>query len=478
MSFRPHIVSQSALSPAARERFAKIVGEKYALTGEAMQPFLREPRDLYEGRAALVLKPGTTAEVSQILRLAQETKTPVVPQGGNTGLVGGQISFDGSAVVVSLVRMNKIREVSAEGNYMVCEAGVVLQNAQEEALRHDRLFPLSLGAEGTCTIGGNLGSNAGGTGALAYGVARDLVLGLEVVLADGRIWHGLRKLKKDNTGYDLRHIFIGSEGTLGVITAAVLKLFPAPRAVEAAFVGLKSPKDALSLLNLLQSRAGSALTSFELIARMAMEFNFLHLPGARDPLGAPHRWYALVELTSPVESGLRETLESALEEAAEKNMVEDAALAANEAQRAAFWKLRTGITETQRPEGGSIKHDVSVPVASVPAFLEEADAAVIKLIPGARPVPFGHMGDGNIHYNVSQPAGADRAAFLARWDEVNALVHGIVAKFGGSISAEHGIGVMKRDLLPEVKDPVELDMMRALKRTFDPNNILNPGKVL
>jgi D-lactate dehydrogenase (cytochrome) len=258
----------------------------------------------------------------------------------------------------------------------------------------------------------------------------------------------------------------------------VLKLFPAPRSVEAAFVGLKSPKNALALLNLLQSRAGNALTSFELIARMAMEFNFKHLSGARDPLSQAYPWYALVELSSPVATGLRETLENALGEAAEKNLLEDAVLAANEAQRNSFWKMRTGITETQKPEGGSIKHDVSVPVADIPAFLEETDAAVTKLIPGARPVPFGHMGDGNIHYNISQPVGADRAAFLARWDEANALVHKIVAKFGGSISAEHGIGVMKRDLLPEVKDPVELDMMRALKRTFDPNNILNPGKVL
>jgi len=478
MSFRPQIVSQSSTSQATLDRFARIVGEKYALAGEAMKPFLREPRDLYEGRAALVLKPGTAEEVSAILKLAQETRTAIVPQGGNTGLVGGQISFDGGAVVVSLVRMNNIREFSAAGNYMICEAGVVLQNAQEEALKHDRLFPLSLGAEGTCTIGGNLGSNAGGTGALAYGVARDLVLGLEVVLADGRIWRGLRKLKKDNTGYDLRHIFIGSEGTLGIITAAVLKLFPAPRAVETAFVGLNSPQDALALLNLLQSRAGNTVTSFELMARMGMEFDLKHLSGARDPLAAKHPWYVLVELSSPETKGLRETLEGALGDAAEKNIVQDAVFAANEAQRTAFWKLRTGLTETQRPEGGSIKHDVSVPVADVPAFLDEASAAVTKLIPGARPVPFGHMGDGNIHYNISQPEGADKAAFLARWDEVNALVHKIVASYGGSISAEHGIGVMKRDLLPEVKDPVEMDMMRALKRTFDPNNILNPGKVL
>jgi len=479
MSFRPQIVSQSAApSKATLDRFRAIAGEKYALTGDAMAPFLREMRDLYEGRAAMVLKPGSTEEVAAILKLANETKTPVVPQGGNTGLVGAQISFDSGAVVVSMVRMDKIREINPAGNYIVCEAGTVLQNIQEAAAKHDRLFPLSLGAEGTCTIGGNLGSNAGGTGALAYGVARDLVLGLEVALADGRVWHGLRKLKKDNTGYDLRHLFIGAEGTLGIITAAVLKLFPAPRAVETAFAGLNAPEDALALLNLLQSRAGNALTSFELIARTGMEFVFRHLSGARDPLAGPHPWYALVELSSPVAAGLREVLEEALGEAAEQNLVQDAAFAANEAQRIAFWRMRTGLTEVQKPEGGSIKHDVSVPVADVPAFLAEAGVAVTKLIPGARPVPFGHMGDGNIHYNISQPAGADKAAFLARWDEVNTLVHGIVAKFGGSISAEHGIGVMKRDLLPEVKDPVELDMMRALKRTLDPNGILNPGKVL
>jgi D-lactate dehydrogenase (cytochrome) len=478
MSFRPQAVPQSTLPAATMERFRDIVGEKYALTGEAMAPFLREQRDLYQGRAALVLKPGSTEEVAAILKLADETKTPIVPQGGNTGLVGAQVSFDAGAVIVSMVRMNKIREVSAAGNYMICEAGVVLQNAQDEAAKQDRLFPLSLGAEGTCVIGGNLGSNAGGTGALAYGVARDLVLGLEVVLAGGRIWHGLRKLKKDNTGYDLRHIFIGAEGTLGIITAAVLKLFPKPRAVETAFVGLNSPEDALALLNLLQSRAGNTVTGFEIMSRLGMEFDFRHLPGARDPLSEPHPWYALIELSSPVENGLREVLENALGEAAEQEMLRDAVFAASEAQRAAFWHLRTGLSETQRPEGASIKHDVSVPVTEIPAFLNEANAAVVALVPGARPVPFGHMGDGNIHYNVSQPVGGDRAAFLTRWDEMNALVHKIVAKYGGSISAEHGIGVMKRDLLPEVKDPVEMEMMRALKRAFDPNNILNPGKML
>ncbi len=480
MSIRPKSVLQSpAPDKASLDRFAKIVGDKYALRdAETMAPFLHEPRDIYEGCAALVLKPGSAEEISAILKLAQETRTPIVPQGGNTGLVGGQISFDQGAVVVSTVRLDRIREVSASGNTMICEAGVVLQRAQEAAAKNDRLFPLSLGAEGTCTIGGNLASNAGGTGALAYGVARDLVLGIEVVLADGRIWRGLRKLKKDNTGYDLRHLFIGSEGTLGIITAAVLKLFPVPRATEAAFAGVATPKDALALLNLMQSHAGASLTGFELIARNGMEFVFRHLPGARNPMDKPHPWYVLLELSSPEARGLRDTLESALAEAAGKNILRDAVIAANETQRTAFWKMRTGLTEVQKPEGGSIKHDISIPVAEVPAFLDQADAAVMKLIPGVRPVPFGHMGDGNIHYNLSQPVGADKELFLARWDEVNALVHSIVAKLGGSISAEHGIGVMKRDLLPSVKDSVELDLMRQLKRTLDPNGILNPGKVL
>ena len=480
MSFRPKSVLQSpAPNKALLDRFAKIVGDKYAVRdADAMAPFLREPREIYEGRAALVLKPGSAEEIASILELAQETRTPIVPQGGNTGLVGGQISFDQGAVVVSTVRLDRIREVNAPGNTMTCEAGVVLQRAQEAAAKHDRLFPLSLGAEGTCTIGGNLASNAGGTGALAYGVARDLVLGLEVVLADGRVWHGLRKLKKDNTGYDLRHLFIGSEGTLGIITAAVLKLFPAPRAAEAAFVGVATPKDALALLNLMQARAGASLTGFELIAQLGIEFVLKHLSGARDPMEKTYPWYVLLELSSPEASGLRDVLESALAEAAEKNIVRDAVIAANETQRAAFWKLRTGLTEVQKPEGGSIKHDISIPVADVPTFLEQAYAAVTKLVPGARPVPFGHMGDGNIHYNLSQPVGADKEAFLARWDEVNAIVHALVAKLGGSISAEHGIGVMKRDLLSSVKDPVELDLMRQLKATLDPNSILNPGKVL
>jgi D-lactate dehydrogenase (cytochrome) len=381
-------------------------------------------------------------------------------------------------LLLSLTRLDKIREVDPASNTMTCEAGVVLTKAQAAAADVDRLFPLSLGAEGSCTIGGNLSTNAGGTAALAYGIARDLMLGLEVVLADGRILQLLQKLKKDNTGYDLRHIFVGAEGTLGVITAAVLKLFPRPRAVETAFVGVPSPAAALKLFHLAQARADGTVTSFELIVREIVEFAIHHGHGVRDPLAGKHPWYVLMEVSSQYSDGLRESLEHLLAAAIEQGIVIDATIAASLEQTKAFWHLRHVLPEIQKPEGGSIKHDVSVPVAVVPDFLAEASAAVQALIPGSRPVPFGHLGDGNIHFNVSQPVGADQEQFLARWGEVNAVVDKIVLKYHGSISAEHGIGLLKRDSLPKVKDKVELELMRGLKRLLDPNGILNPGKVL
>ncbi|MBI2713990.1 MAG: FAD-binding oxidoreductase [Rhizobiales bacterium] len=467
-----------APSPDLLPRFAAIVGDKYAITdAAALEPHLVEGRGLYHGRTAMLLRPGSVDEVVAILKLANETKTPLVPQGGNTGLVGAQIPFDGE-LILSLTRLDKIREVDAASNSMTCEAGVVLANAQNAAAAVDRLFPLSLGAEGSCTIGGNLSTNAGGTAALAYGIARELVMGLEVVLADGRIMHLLSKLKKDNTGYDLRHIFIGAEGTLGIITAAVLKLFPRPRAVETAFIGVLSPAAAVKLLNLARARVGGTVTSFELIVREVIEFAVKHGHSVRDPLTGRHPWYVLMEVASQHSDGLRASLEELLGDAAQQGLIEDATIAASLDHAKAFWHLRHVLPEVQKPEGGSIKHDISVPVASVPDFLEDASAAVRKLIPGCRPVPFGHVGDGNIHFNVSQPVGADQAAFLARWGEVNAVVDKIVLKYQGSISAEHGIGVLKRNSLPKVKDPVALDLMRGLKRMLDPNGILNPGKVL
>jgi FAD/FMN-containing dehydrogenase len=488
------------IDAALLARFAAIVGAPNAITATAeIAPYISEERGLYHGSSPLVLRPGSRDEVAAIVRLANETRTPIVPQGGNTGLVGGQTPLNGE-IVLSLKRLDRIREVDATSNTMTCEAGVILVKAQEAAAAAGRLFPLSLGAEGSCTIGGNLSTNAGGTGALAYGVARELVLGLEVVLADGRIMRNLRKLKKDNTGYDLRHLFVGAEGTLGVITAAVLKLFPRPRSVETAFIGTPSPHAALALFNLANERAGGFVTGFELIPRIALEFAVQHAPQCRDPLNSPHPWYVLMELSSQARDGLRAVTEEILVAGAEQDLIADATIAVNLDQTKAFWLLRHHIADTQKYEGGSIKHDVSVPVTAVPDFIVEASAAVEAMIPGCRPCPFGHLGDGNIHFNISQPLeraktgvnaltepaktavdarmGADRALFLARWDEVNRAVFAIVARHGGSISAEHGIGIMKRDLLPGVKDPVALSLMRSLKRELDPNGILNPGKVL
>ncbi|PWE80186.1 2-hydroxyacid dehydrogenase [Bradyrhizobium sp. SUTN9-2] len=464
------------LAPELIEQFRKIVGDRHAITDPTdIEPYVTEERNLFHGRSPLVLRPGSTAEVSAICKLASAHNIALVPQGGNTGLVGGQTPHNGE-VVVSLRRLDKIREVDTASNTMTVEAGVVLQIAQAKASEVDRLFPLSLGAEGSCTIGGNLSTNAGGTAALAYGVAREMALGLEVVLADGRVLNSLSKLKKDNTGYNLHNLFIGAEGTLGIITAATLKLFQKPRAIETAFVGLKSPAAALKLLTIAQGEAANALTSFELLSELAVDFSVRHGIDVRDPLAEKHPWYVLMELSSPSEDA--RTLETILGRAMEEEIVDDAVIAASLAQRGAFWKLRDEMSAAQKPEGGSIKHDISVPVAAVPEFIAEADAAVVKLIPGARPVPFGHLGDGNLHYNVSQPIGADTADFLARWHDVNAVVFEIVLRMGGSISAEHGIGVLKRDELPEVKDKTAIELMRSIKTMLDPLGIMNPGKVL
>jgi FAD/FMN-containing dehydrogenase len=466
------------LSSELIARFAAIVGEKHAITEPAEQePYLIEGRGLYRGSTPLVLRPGSVEEVAAIMKLANETVTPIVPQGGNTGLVGGQIPHH-REIVLSLKRLDRIRELDVLSDTMTCEAGVVLANAQAAAAAADRLFPLSLGAEGSCTIGGNLSTNAGGTSAFAYGVARELVLGVEVVLADGRVLNALNKLKKDNTGYDLKDLFIGAEGTLGVITTAVLRLFPAPKVVETAFVGVPSPLAAVALLSLVQERSNRAATSFELMCRPAIEFALRHGHGVRDPLDQKHPWYVLLQVSSATRQDLRTPLEETLETAMERGLVNDAAVADSGEHRQAFWRLREILPEAQKGEGGSIKHDISVPVAAVPDFLREAGEAVEALIPGSRPVPFGHLGDGNIHYNVSQPVGADTKAFLARWDEMNETVHQLVAKFAGSISAEHGIGVMKRNALAQFKDPVALELMGTLKRALDPNDILNPGKVV
>ena len=470
--------SSAVADPALLARFAAIVGEKNAIIDpQAQAPYLIEMRDMFRGHTPMVLRPGSVAEVAAIVKLANETTTAIVPQGGNTGLVGGQTPQHGE-IVLSLNRLDRIREVDPVSNTITCEAGVTLQRAREAAAGVDRLYPQLLPSEGTCTIGGNLSTNAGGTAALAYGIARSHALGVEVVLADGRVLNNLNKLKKDNTGYDLKNLFIGAEGTLGVITAAVLRLVPRPRTVETAFVGVPSPEAALDLLGLATERTAGGVTSFELMLRLGVELVLRHGAGCRDPLPETHPWYVLIELSSQARSGLRAVMEEILAEGLERGLVENATIADSLEQGKVFWRIRELFGEVQRHEGGSIKHDISVPVAAVPAFISEASAAVTKLIPGSRPLPFGHLGDGNIHYNVAQPVGADKADFLKRWDEVNAVVFDVVAKHGGSISAEHGIGVIKRDLLPKVKDPVAFELMRTLKRTLDPKGILNPGKVL
>jgi FAD/FMN-containing dehydrogenase len=461
------------------EKFAAIVGVANALQDEKdIAPYLTENRDLYHGLSSLVLRPQGTQEVSDILKLASQTKTAVVPQGGNSGLVGGQTpDRSGKAVIVSMSRMNRIRDVDAGGNTMVVEAGAVLKTIQEAADQVDRLFPLSLGSEGWAQVGGLLSSNAGGTAVLAYGNMRELCLGLEVVLPTGEIMHGLKRLRKDNTGYDLRDLFIGAEGTLGVITAAVLKLFPKPKGRAVAFVGTSSVERALVLLN--AAKSSGVLTGFELIACLGMEFAVRHIQGARDPLSSPHAWYVLAEFSSPLsQEAAHESMEHFLSAAIENGDADDAVIGASLAQANAFWHLRENLSWAQKPEGGSIKHDISVPVASVPAFLNEANAAVETLIPGARFCTFGHLGDGNLHYNISQPIGADKSEFLSRWAEVNHLVHTIVAAFDGSISAEHGIGQLKRTELKRFKDPVAINLMQRIKHAFDPEGIMNPGKVL
>jgi len=462
-------------SPETLARLSAVVGEQHAIREAAlMEGYMREWRQIWRGRSPLVLRPSSTEEVSRILAIANETRTTIVPQAGNTGLCGGQIPTDeGSEVVLSLDRMTRILEVDPADNTITAEAGAVLKSVQEAADAVDRLFPLSLASEGSCRIGGNLSTNAGGLNVIAYGNTRDLCLGLEVVLADGRVWNGLKRLRKDNTGYDLRDLFIGAEGTLGIITAAVMKLVPKPRSRETAFIGLSSPQAAVELLSLAREMSGNRVVAFELIADIALEFSIRHA-GVRHPLSAPAPWYVLAELADPAPGAMTGLLETALG----RGLVSDAALAQSETQRDAFWAARELISESQKPEGGSIKHDVSVPVSAVPRFLAEADAAVSRLVPGARFVSFGHLGDGNIHYNVSQPPGMAKEAFLALWNEMNDVVFDVVGRFGGSISAEHGMGRLKAHRMPQIKSPVELAMMRSLKQAFDPNNILNPGRVL
>jgi D-lactate dehydrogenase (cytochrome) len=463
------------------KQLADIVGPTACIADTAaMAPYLHEERGLYHGKAALVLRPGSTAEVAQIVAACAAAGVPIVPQGGNTGLCGGAAPHeDASEVILNLGRMNKVRAIDPMNFTITAEAGCILAEVQRTAEENGTLFPLSLAAEGSCQIGGNLATNAGGINVLRYGNARDLVLGLEVVLPDGRIWNGLRALGKDNTGYALRHLFVGAEGTLGIITAAVLKLFPRPSEVATALCAVENIADAGKLLNRARALSGDAVTAFELVPRIGLEMCAKHIAGASDPFAAPHPWYVLIEFSSPrPDARIRASFDALLESAFEEGIIGDAVIAESAQQQKNLWRIRESLPEAQKFEGGSIKHDVSVPVSRVPEFIALASAAVTEAFPGARPVPFGHLGDGNIHFNVSQPPGVDKAAYLAQWATMNRIVHDIVVGMQGSISAEHGIGMLKVDEMKHYKDPVELDLMRRLKRAIDPANLMNPGKVV
>lgn len=462
-----------------KDAFIKILGEKNVLSDEAMHaPYLQELRGLYVTKTPLVLRPETTQQVSEVLAYANTHNIKIVPQGGATGLVGGHIPSQNGEVILSLSKMNNLREADPAGQYLIVDAGMTLGNLRAEAMRRNRLFPLSLPSEGSCTIGGNMSTNAGGTAVLAYGNTRDLILGLEVVLADGRILNMLRTLKKDNTGYDLRHLFMGAEGTLGVITGVVVKLFPKINAIETAFIGLKTPQDALKLFTMAQEKAGGSLTTFELMIRFGLDVVLKHGSNVRDPLAQIYPWYVLLELSSPSKTSLRPLLEELLGEAFEAGIIEDATIAESETQQNDFWRIRHQMSETQSREGGSIKHDISVAVDKVPAFINECLALLKRDYPNARPLPFGHMGDGNLHFNLSQGVGEDKQAFLDKWEEVNEKVHTLTTAYGGSISAEHGIGMLKRDKLKKVKDPATYAVMQSIKMLLDPKNTLNPNKVL
>lgn len=454
------------------------LGEAYVLTAaDDLEGHVTETRGLYRGEALALVRPRDRDEVAFVLRECAQAGVPVVPHGGNTGLVGGGVPFGG--VVLSLTRLDRIRDIDPVNATMTVEAGCILKTAQDAASGAGYLFPLSLASEGSCRIGGNLATNAGGTGVLRYGNMRELTLGLEVVLADGRVWDGLKGLRKDNTGYDLKDLFIGSEGTLGVITAAVLKLFPMPQARVTAFIGCASPGDALKIFQRLREAAGDQLTAFEYIPEFGLEIVLKHMPGSVRLLAEKHHSYALIELSSPrKDADLQGLLEAVLGEAFEEGLVQDAVLGSSEAQSQALWSLRESLSEVQGREGGSIKHDVAVPVSRVAEFIETATKACEAHMPGVRVCAFGHFGDGNIHFNLSQPVGMDKAEYLAQWERFNRIVHDIVHGMNGSIAAEHGIGLIKRDELLRYKDAVALDLMRSLKRALDPQNILNPGKVV
>ncbi|MFK4811749.1 FAD-binding oxidoreductase [Devosia sp. ZW T5_3] len=445
---------------------------------EQMGNYLNEPRKRFHKSAAAIVLPASVVEVQAIVRWANEHGVGLIPQGGNTGLVGAQVPLRGDEVIISLTRLDKIRSVDPAAGAMTAEAGVILENAHKAAEAQGTIFPLWLASQGSARIGGLLSSNAGGVNVLTYGNARELTMGVEAVLADGRLYQGLNSLKKDNTGYDLKDLLVGAEGTLGIITAATLKLFPKPEDYETCIVNIAGPEAALTLFQLLRERLGGRLNAFEIVPSLGLDMQLRHAMLDRDPTAGPSPWYALIEI-SRMAGGQAGLLQAAIETAFERQLIDNAVLAESLADRTRMWAFREQMSEVQSKEGASIKHDVSVPIAAVPQLIAEGSAAAERLFPGIRPVPFGHMGDGNIHFNFSQPVGADPKTFMAEADEkLHEAIYEIVLKLGGSVSAEHGIGQLKIDLLRQVKDPVALDMMRAIKTALDPKNILNPGKML
>ncbi len=462
-------------------RCRDIAGAGHVLTGEGeMAPFLTDWRGRFTGKALAVLRPGTVDEVARLVQACAQWRVPLVPQGGRTGLVlGGVPDASGAAVVLSMARINKVRAVDPVNRTITVDAGAILHDIQQAAAERDCLFPLSLAAEGSCTIGGNLSTNAGGTAVLRYGNTRELCLGLEVVTAQGELWNGLRGLRKDNTGYDLRDLFIGAEGTLGVITGAVLKLFPQPKASITALVAMGSARAALDLLTLMQDQCGASLTGFELMSDFALQLVATHFPALPTPFAVRHNQYVLLELSSSEsEEHAVELLERAIAAALAQDIADDAVVATSVAQSRALWQVREHISPAQAAAGKNIKHDVSLPISRIADFIERTDAQLAAAFPGCELVCFGHLGDGNLHYNVAPPAGTSHHAFLAHQDAINRLVHDSVDSFAGSISAEHGIGALKRDELIRYKSPVELNMMRAIKSALDPLGIMNPGKIL
>ena len=459
-------------------RVCAIVGSSGIITDASdIAPYVRDWRGNYIGKTSLVVRPANTNEVAAVVKLCAETQTPIVPQGGNTGMVGGGVpDAAGNAIVLSLTRMNKIRSIDLANNAMTVEAGCILAAVQEAALNHDRYFPLALAAEGSCTIGGNLSTNAGGTAVLRYGNARDLVLGIEAVTPEGKIWNGLKALRKDNTGYDLKHLLMGAEGTLGIITAAVLKLFPKPQRSCTALIAVPNPAAAVELLAMIQSAIGDRLTGFELMSRVCLALVIKHFPATAEPFSVHHQWQILLEFTDTMKDApLEDALSAALEPAFANGEALDAIIAASVAQSRALWNIREHIPEAEKLQGKSVKHDISVPISRIAEFIQHGDVALGAKFADAEVICFGHIGDGNLHYNLSFPSAPPT---LAQTREANNIVYALLDELGGSISAEHGLGQMKREEITKHKSSVELDMMRAIKAALDPKGIMNPGKVL